>query len=195
MADTPESKPPFWSSLPGIFTGLGGLIVALTGLITALYSTGMIGSKPDSNISPINTAITLVSAPAASPSPSHPPRSDANGHLAGKWQVIEERSKEFGGEKIIWAFDATVAGDELLFKGKITSVNGNDPNDADTSVRSTYRVKMMGSEGMGKFERTEKNGVTMSYPATLRLDEEPNAFHGTIDIKGQTACSLTGRKL
>lgn len=49
MADTPESKPSFWSSLPGIFTGLGGLIAAMAALITALYSTGVIGTKSVSN--------------------------------------------------------------------------------------------------------------------------------------------------
>ncbi|MCW5955179.1 MAG: hypothetical protein KIT61_01250 [Pyrinomonadaceae bacterium] len=49
MADTPESKPSFWSSLPCIFTGLGGLIAALAALITALYSTGVIGTKSVSN--------------------------------------------------------------------------------------------------------------------------------------------------
>jgi hypothetical protein len=196
MADTPESKPPFWSSLPGIFTGLGGLIVAVTGLITALYTTGVIGPNANSNaVPPVNIAVTPTSTPIGAPSPSPSPDNDQIKHLTGRWEVIEERSERFGGDKITWAYDATVTGDELMFKGRILSVNGEDPKEDDKSVRSTYRVKMMGLSGLGEFRRTEKSGVTMSYPATIRLDEDPNAFHGTIDIKGQAACSLTGRKL
>lgn len=196
MAETPESRPPFWSSLPGIFTGLGGMIVAVTGLITALYTTGVIGPNANSNaVPPVNTAVTLTSTPLGAPSPSPRLNNDQNVNLTGRWEVIEERSEQFGGDKITWAYDATVAGDELIFKGRIVSVNGEDPKEDDKSVRSTYRLKMMGLAGIGEFRRTEKSGVTMSFPATIRLDEDPNAFHGTIDIKGQPACSLTGRRL
>lgn len=194
MPDTHESKPPFWSSLPGIFTGLGGLIVAVTGLLTALYSTGVIAPRADSNtVPPVNTAVTLAAAPPASPSANADDvRYKA---LTGEWEVIEERSEQFGGDKITWAYDATVAGDELTFKGKVLAVNGREPNENDKSVRSTYSVKLMGASGVGEFRRTEKSGVTMSYPATIRIDEEPNTFHGTIDIKGQQACSLMGRRV
>lgn len=196
MADTPEFKTPFWSSLPGMFTGLGGLIVAVTGLITALYTTGVIGPNANSNaVPPVNAAAALASTSGGSPEPSPGRENDHNIGLTGRWEVIEERSAQFGGGKITWVYDAAVAGDELIFKGKISSVNGKDPTGDDKSVRSTYRVKMLGSSGMGEFRRTEKSGVTMSYPATIRIDEEPNTFHGTIDIKGQPACSLTGKKL
>lgn len=194
MADTPESKPPFWSSLPGIFTGLGGLVVALTGLITALYSTGVIGPKANSNAVPsVDTAVTLTSASTASPSPNA--EHDRYKHLTGKWEVIEEQSPKFGGAKITWHFDAAVSGNVLTLTGKILAIDGDkNLNDDEERIRATYVTTLMGSAGVGEFKKTE-NGVTMSYPATIRLDDDPTKLHGTIDIKGQQACSLMGRKL
>jgi hypothetical protein len=193
MADTPESKPPFWSSLPGIFTGIGGVIVALTGLITALVQTGVIPSKTNSNaVPPVNTAVTLASAPASSP--GHNAVDDRYKSLAGKWEVIEEQSQEFGGAKITWQFNATVSANELTLSGKMHSFNGKDLSPEQKRIRSTYVTTLMGSTGMGEFKKTEK-GVTMSYPATIRFEDDQSTLHGTIDIKGQQACSLTGRKL
>ncbi len=194
MADTPESKPPFWSSLPGIFTGIGGVLVALTGLITALYSTGVIGSKANSNaVPPVNTAVTLPSAPAASPSPNAD--NDRYKALAGKWEVIEEPSLEFDNvQKVTWQYDATVSENVLTLTGKISAIDGDkNLDDNEESIRSTYKTTLMGSAGVGEFKKTE-HGVTMSYPATIRLDDDLTKLHGTIDIKGQQTCSLTGRK-
>jgi hypothetical protein len=193
MADTPESKPPFWSSLPGIFTGLGGVIVALTGLITALYSTGVIGSKTNSNaVPPVNTAVTLASVPSASPVPSG--ENENYKRFIGKWEVLEERSKEFGGDKVTWLYDASLSGNVLTLTGKMHAYNGKDLSPEQKSIRSTYVTTMMGLSGVGEFKKTEQ-GVTMSYPATIRFDDDHSTLHGTIDIKGQKACSLTGRKL
>lgn len=194
MEDKPGSKPPFWSSLQGILTGIGGVLVALTGLIGALYQTGVIGSKATSNaVPPVNTAVTLASASAASPSPSV--EHDRYKHLTGKWEVIEEQSEELGGAVITWHYDAAVSGNVLTLTGKILAIDGDkNLSDEEESIRSTYLTTLMGSAGVGEFKKKER-GVTMSYPATIRLDEEPTKFHGTIDIKGQRACSLTGRKL
>lgn len=193
MADTPESKPPFWSSLPGIFTGLGGLVVALTGLITVLVQTGVIDSKPNSNaVPPVNTAVTHASGPPTSPSPNA--EHDRYKHLTGRWEVIEEQSPEFGGAKINWQYDAAVSGNVLTLTGKMHSFNGKELNSEQKAIRSTYVTTLMGWTGMGEFKKTEK-GVTMSYPATIRFEDDQSTLHGTIDIKGQQACSLTGRKL
>lgn len=194
MADTPESKPPFWSSLPGIFTGLGGLLVAATGLVTALYQTGVVGSKTDSNtVQPANAVVTVATVPATSPTLNA--ESERYKSLTGRWEVIEEQLPKFGGKKITWEYNAAVAGNVLTLSGKILAIDGNkNLKEGMDSVRSTYVTTLMGSAGVGEFKRTE-NGVTMSYPATIRLDDEPTKFHGTIDIKGQQACSLTGRKL
>lgn len=197
MEDKSQSKPPFWSSLPGIFTGLGGLVVAVTGLITALYSTGVIGSKASSEaVPPVNTAVTLASSTMASPSPSVDAVSESYKALAGRWEVVEQPSKDFvGADEVTWQFDATLASNVLTLKGKILSIDGDKNLTADESeIRATYVVTLMGSTGMGEFKQT-KDGVSMTYPATIRLDEEPAKFHGTIDIKGQQACSLAGRKL
>ncbi len=192
MAETPESKPPFWSSLPGIFTGLGGLIVALTGLITALYSTGVIGPKDNPNpVPPVNTAVTLTSSTAPSPSNAD---NDRYKPLTGKWRVIEQQAEKFGGAEITWDFDATVSGNVLTLKGRILAIDGDkNLDDDEENVRSTYVTTLMGPAGVGEFKKTER-GVTTSYPATIRLDDDPTKFHGTIDVKGQQACSLEGRK-
>lgn len=193
MADTPESKPPFWSSLPGIFTGLGGVLVALTGLITALIQTGVIDPKANSKaVPPVNTAVTHASGPPASPSPNA--ENDHYKALIGKWEVIEERSPEFGGAKITWLYDAAVSGNVLTLTGKMRAFNGKDLSPEQKGIRSTYVTTMMGSTGVGEFQKTEK-GVTMSYPATIRFEDDQSTLHGTIDIKGQQACSLMGRKL
>jgi hypothetical protein len=194
MAETPESKPPFWSSLPGIFTGLGGFVVAVTGLITALYSTGVIGSKDNPNpVPPVNTAVTLASSTAASPSPT-PADNDRYKALTGKWRVIEQQAENFGGAEITWDFDATVSGNVLTLKGRILAIDGDKNLDADEeNIRSTYLTTLMGPAGVGEFKKTER-GVTTSYPATIRLDDDPTKFHGTIDVKGRQACSLEGRK-
>ncbi|MFN0141282.1 MAG: hypothetical protein ACKVQW_14490 [Pyrinomonadaceae bacterium] len=151
----------------------------------------MIGPSANSNtVPPVNTAVTLASAPAASPSAEH----DLYKHLTGKWEVIEERSKELGGAKITWLYDAAISGNVLTLTGKMHAFNGKDLSPEQKGIRSTYVTTLMGSAGVGEFKKTE-HGVTMSYPATIRLEDDPTKFHGTIDIKGQQACSLTGRKL
>ena len=194
MADTSESKPPFWSSLPGIFTGLGGVIVALTGLITALYSTGVIGSKDNSNaIPPANTAVTLASAPTASVSPNAD--SDRYKTLIGRWEVIEKQRPQFGGAEITWLFEAAIDANVLTLTGKISAIDGNNNLSAkERGIRSTYVTTLMGLTGMGEFKKT-KEGVTTSYPATIGFEGDPPILHGTLNIKGQEACSLKGRKL
>ncbi len=199
MADKTESKPPFWSSLQGILTGIGAVIVAITGLITALYSTGAIGSRSNTNTTrPANTAVALSSAHSPSvPSPSSSPKAenDRDKMLTGKWEVIEERTEEFGGAKVTWLFDASVSDNVFTLTGKISAFNGKEPTSEQKAVRSTYVTKLTGMSGMGEFKKTEQ-GVTTSYPASIRLenDEQPT-LHGTIEIKGQPACALTGRKL
>lgn len=193
MADTPEPKPHFWSSIPGIFTGLGGLIVAVTGLITALYSTGVIGPNASPNtVPPVNTAATLVSAPTNSNSQTSD--NDRYKGLAGKWEVIEQRTEESGGEEITWHFDATISGNEFALKGKMLARNGNkNLDDDDENTRAAWDLKLMDLMGSGHFKETI-NGVTTSYPATIRLDEESPKFHGTIEINGKLACTLKGQK-
>jgi TPR repeat protein len=45
-----EPQSSFWSTLPGILTAVGTVIGAVTGLLTALYSAGIIGPSPSSQL-------------------------------------------------------------------------------------------------------------------------------------------------
>jgi hypothetical protein len=190
MADTPESKAPFWSSLPGILTGAGGLLAALTGLIIAW---NQLGSKPNSNsVPPVNSIATLASAPGASPSNAD---NDRYKSLAGKWEVIEKLSEENGGDKVTWHFDATVSENELTLKGKMLARNGDKNLDEDDeNTRSTLALKLMDLSGLGTFTETADD-VATSYRATIRLDAESPKFTGSVEAKGEVASTLTGRKL
>lgn len=199
MEDKPVSKPPFWSSLPGIFTALGGVLVALTGLITALYSSGAIGAKTNSNVAaPTNAAVTQVAVPTASPPPIS--ENDRYKLLTGKWEVTEEPGQEPpGSKKVTWLYDGTVSGNVLTLTGKISAIDDNKNLSTDQEgIRSTYITTLMGLAGTGEFRiKKSAQGGTMMNPATIRLelDGDRPTLHGTIEIKGQVACSLTGKKL
>lgn len=45
MNEAKPTRPPFWTTLPGILTGLGAVITALTGLLVALNGAGIIGGS------------------------------------------------------------------------------------------------------------------------------------------------------
>ena len=150
MADEPTSKPPFWTSLPGIFTGLGAVIVALTGLITALYSTGVIGSKatPNTVAPPANTSVALAATPAANNA-----ESDRYKTLAGKWEIVERPSRDFEGEKkVTWRYDAAVSGNVLTLTGKILAI-GVDKNlsEDEERIAATFVTTLIGSGGVGEY--------------------------------------------
>ncbi len=196
MADKTESKPPFWSSMPGIFTGLGGVIVALTGLVTALYTTGTIGSNANSNTAPqANTAVTLAAVPSASPTPNA--ENDRYKMYAGKWEVTETPSMDFAGvKKVKWSYKATVSGDVLTMKGTVLEIDG-DKNlrkggEGAGDVNSTIVVHLLNSKGTGEYKTTKTAG---SYDLPLALDDgDPPQFHGSIQKEGKTYCGLMGKK-
>ncbi len=193
MADKPESKPPFWSSLQGILTGIGGVVVAITGLITALYTTGTIGPKAASNTAPqANTAVMLSSVPSESPTPNA--ENDRYKLYAGKWVVTEEPSLDFGGaKKVVWRYDASVSGNVLTMKGKVSEIDGkkNLPKGAE-DVSSTIKVSLVDSKGMGEYKTTKTAG---RYDLPLTLDDgDTPQFHGSILIDGKPVCGLMGKK-
>lgn len=196
MADTPESKPPFWSSLPGIFTGIGGVLVALTGLITALYSTGVIGSKASSNaVPPVNTAVTLASVPSPSPTPNA--ENDRYKLYEGEWEVTENPSLDFEGAKEVkWIYKATVSGNIVTMKGTVSEIDG-DKNlrkggEGAADVNSTIVVQLVDSKGRGEYKTTKTAG---RYDLPLEIDDgDPPQIHGSIQKEGRTYCGLMGKK-
>lgn len=194
MADQTESKPPFWSSLPGMFTGIGAVIVAMTGLITALYSTGVIGSKASSNsnaVPAVNTSVALAASPA-----SNNAESERYKALAGKWEIIETPSRDFEDvPKVTWRYEATVSGNVLTLTGKILAV-GVDKNlsEEEESISSTFVTTLIGSGGIGEYRVKRMDGTTVVNDATIRLTDDLKQFQGKIDAEGETY-KLTGRKL
>jgi hypothetical protein len=190
MAATPESKPPFWSSLQGILTGVGGVIVAFTGLITAYYT---IGPKPNSNTAPqTNTAVMLSSVPSASPTPSA--ENDRYKMYAGTWMVTETPSLDFtGAKKVTWRYEASVTGSVLTMKGKVSEIDGNKnlPKGAE-DVSSTIVVPLVNSGGMGDYKTTKTDGM---FRVGIRIDDaDPPGLHGTIEKAGRPICGLMGKK-
>ena len=196
MADEPASKPPFWSSVPGMFTGLGAIIVAVTGLITALYSAGVIGTKAGANANaekPANTAVTLAATPT--PAPVNP-ENERYKNLAGNWEVIEIPSLDFDDvKKVTKRYEATVAGNVLTLNGKILAV-GVDRNlsQEEEDLTSTVVTTLAGSGGIGEYRVKLMNGTTLVYEATIRLADDLKQFQGKIDYEG-TTYKFTGRKL
>jgi len=124
MANEPASKPPFWTSLPGILTALGGVVVALTGLISALYSSGAIGAR--SNVA--GNSNIVVQSKSADLTASAAPKEDAEDYkgLTGKWEVTESPSQYYDKvEKVTWRYEATISGNVLTLRGKLVALDGN----------------------------------------------------------------------
>jgi hypothetical protein len=194
MADQAESKPPFWSSVPGMFTGLGAVIVAVTGLITALYSTGVIGTKAGSN-SNANAAPANTSVPLASTAPPANPEHERFKSLAGKWEVIESPSQYFDKvDKVTWQYDATVSGNVLTLTGKIVAIDGDkNVSEDDGRMRATYVTTLIGSSGIGEYKLKKTDGSTVINEATIRLDENLKEFTGKFE-EGEWTIKLSGRK-
>lgn len=83
---TPERKPSFWSTLPGVLTALGTAVGAAATLMTTLYSVGVIGAAK-----PKATAAEVVTAAASSA--AHPELEEAKKKiekLARQKQTAEE---------------------------------------------------------------------------------------------------------
>lgn len=198
MVDTPESKPSFWSSLPGIFTGLAGVIAAITGLITVLYTTSVIGPKSDSNaVPPPNSAVTVVSTPAASP-PSNTDN-DRYKDLAGKWEVIEEPSQIYDireVKSVTWRYEATVSGNVLTLKGKIYAIGKNRTLDADDRrYEANVTTSLKALSGEGDYVQTNPDGGTYTNDAKIQLKDDLKEFVGEVkDGEGNTY-KLKGRRL
>lgn len=194
MADQPISKPPFWSSLPGMFTGLGAVIVAVTGLITALYTTGMIGSRSNSTaVPPVNAA---AASAVASPAAANSAESDRYKTLAGQWEITERPSRDFDSvKKVTWRYDAAVSGNVLTLTGKILAI-GVDKNlsEEEERIAATFVTTLTGSAGLGEYRVKRYDGNTVVNDATIRLSDDLKQFEGKFDSGGKIH-TLTGRKL
>ena len=156
MADQTVTKPPFWSSLPGILTGVGAVIMATTGLITALYSTGVIGSKGGSDraqVAAVN-ASPATTAPAANSGETERYR-----QLVGKWEVIQTISQD-SGTRITWNYDASVSGNVLTLNGKMLAIGADKNLSAEEErMSSTFVITLHGPTGLGEHRAKGPDGA------------------------------------
>lgn len=193
--EKPEKQTAFWSSLPGIMTALGGIIVAVTGLLTALYTTGVIGSKGNSNAAPpLNTAVSL-SAPAASPSNAD---NDRYKSLTGQWEVIEKPQQIYSDAKsVTWLYEATVSGNLLTLKGKIQAIDKNRVLSADDRLYEVNIViKLEGLSGKkGQYTQTNPDGGTYGSDVDITLNADLTEFEGEVEDDEGNTYRLKGRKL
>jgi hypothetical protein len=201
MAETAESKPAFWSSLPGILTGFGGIIVALTGLITALYSTGMIGGNTNANANAVPPPESSARALASVSSPSPTPNNDRYKALAGKWRVVEvpplDEYFDAVDRGLTWEYDAAVDGNVLTLKGKILFVeNSSDkPNKDEQRIHATLETTLTGLSGEGDYDYTPINGPPRINSAKIRLNDNLKGFEGEIKNEANGKIhKLKGRK-
>lgn len=207
MAESSESKPAFWSSLPGILTGVGGVIVATTGLITALYSAGVIGPNSNTNSSAnanANTGLQLNSAaPLAaipSPMPAVNPDLERYKNLAGKWKVAESPPQDTyfsNTPTVTWGYDAVVKGNSVIFTGKILYVDhpNDKPNKDEAALDATLEMTLNGLSGNGTYTFTPMEGEDVSRDATVRFKENLKEFDAEVknETNGKTY-KLKGRR-
>lgn len=198
MADQSESKPPFWTSLPGMLTGVGAVIVAITGLITALYSAGVIGSKAGSNAKPETVALATSSPGAANTSPAAAPAVTEIGAykaLVGKWSVAECPSQYFDQvECVTWEYDAAVSGNRLTLTVRVIALDEdkNIPAEAER-LKATYITTLNDTVGVGEYKLKQPDGSTVTTDVTIQLKEDLSAFIGKFQAGGESI-SLMGRK-
>jgi hypothetical protein len=185
MAEESSSKPPFWSSLPGMLTGLGAVIVATTGLITALYTTGIIGSKASADPKAASANIAASAANTAETERYRP--------LAGRWEVIE--SSTDNAARIAWHYDGAVSGNVLTLSGKIFKI-GEDKNLSDDEERmaATFVITLTGKGGLGEDRFKGKDGTSVVADAAIRFSEDLRQFEAKVDAGGRTT-TYSGLKL
>ena len=113
MQNEKESKPSFWSTLPGIFTALAAIITASAGLITVLYTTGVIGSKnkppdnpPSVSSTPAESQLNNTNKPMAS-----------RDFIIGRWQVELDSGEVSAGTVTNYHADGTFTGLATNFVG------------------------------------------------------------------------------
>ena len=194
MANEPASKPPFWTSLPGILTALGGVVVALTGLISALYSSGAIGAR--SNVTANSNIVVQSNSPG--PVALAAPKEAAEDYkgLTGKWEVIESPSQYYDKvEQVTWRYEATISGNVLTLKGKLVALDGdkNLPDDGD-DLSATCVTTLVGSGGIGEYKLKQPDGSALTSEATIRFDDDMSHFHAKFENSGYSY-TLAGRKL
>ena len=145
MKKNKESKPSFWSTLPGILTALGATIAAFAGLITALYSAGVIGNKnkPPDNPPTINSAnLESQSNNSQRPEQTTPTEASRN-FIIGRWQVEQTAGEVSAGTVVNYEENGTFGGSMTKFVG---SVGQKQPTagywDIEKLSKDMFRLKI-----------------------------------------------------
>jgi hypothetical protein len=165
MPDDKESKPSFWTTVPGVLTGLGAIMAASAGLLTALYTVGVIGSR---NKQPDN--LPHASSTAAEPSPARAIQPQQTGgvelsrdFIIGRWEVEQTNGDVSAGTTIDYDDDGT-------FTGRMTRFVGGQGERVQTAgqwrfqklSKDTFRLKVRmddGSTVTGTFRVIDQNRI------------------------------------
>jgi hypothetical protein len=157
MPNNQESRPSFWSTLPGILTALGAIIAASAGLITTLYSVGVIGNKnkpPDKSPVVSNTNLESPSNTSRRFEPNSPsnnlrtpeqpsPTEASRDFMIGRWQVEQASGEVSGGSLMDYEENGTFTGSMTVF------VNGSGQKQSRTGSwdvqklsKDTFRLRL-----------------------------------------------------
>jgi hypothetical protein len=200
------SIPPFTTIL--LIVGALLIVLALSGQITIQKATvgipqrslrllaGIIGAAL------VSAALWLVLAPASVPLLSHSPTQSPAasppgpvpsasipvsryGELKGKWVVTEKVGIDYGGYEIIWAYDATVFGNQLTMTGKKVVVNEpHEPQEKKLSpdekaTVSIFTLVLTGQESEGTFEEKDSHGLITRGDLKINFSQNLMSFTGT----------------
>jgi hypothetical protein len=146
MENNKDSKPSFWSTIPGMMTALGAIIGASAGLITALYSAGVIGNK---NNPPTNQAAIISASPESQSNNSRTPEQTnlaeaSRDFMIGRWQVEQSSGEVSGGTIMDYDDDGTFSGSMTIFVGGVGEKQrrAGDWNFQKLS-KNTFRLKLL----------------------------------------------------
>jgi|SRR6266851_515763 len=145
MQNNKESKPSFWSTLPGILTALGAIIGASAGLITALYATGVIGSKnkPPDNPPSISSPSVESQSNNTNKSEQTTPAEASRDFIIGRWQVEQASGEVSGGTVVDYEADGTFTGSMTSFVGGIGQKERTSGRwDFEKLSRDRFRLKI-----------------------------------------------------
>jgi hypothetical protein len=146
MPKKKESKPSFWSTLPGILTAVGGIIAAFAALITALYSAGVISTKdkPRDN-PPVLSSASPESQSFKSQKPEQTPSPEASrDFMVGRWQVDQTYGETSIRTLVNYEDDGTYHGSTTTsVGGKGESVPWTGNWTLDKLSKDTFRLKLL----------------------------------------------------
>ena len=165
MPNIKESKPSFWSTLPGILTAVGGIVGASAALITALYSAGVmsIKNKPTDNPPALSSA-SPESQSFNSQKPEQTTSAEASrDFMVGRWHVDQTYGETSVRTLVNYEDDGTYHGSTTTFVGgseKKQYWSGNWS--LEKLSKDTFHLKLLANNQVaweGTFKITDQDHI------------------------------------